>query len=60
MLVIDKRMYLLNDKIFKDKILKEAHEFKFVDHPSNANMYKNLNFFYWWSNIKKEIAIIYG
>jgi hypothetical protein len=48
MLVIDKRMYLLDD------ILKEAHEFKFVDHPSNANMYKNLNFFLLVVQYKKK------
>jgi len=31
-LAVGNLMYLLNGKIFKDKVLKETQEFEFVDH----------------------------
>jgi hypothetical protein len=35
-------------------VLKEAHESKFVVHPGNTKMYRDLKEFYWSSNIKKR------
>jgi hypothetical protein len=33
-------MYLLDDKILKNKVLKNPHEFRFVVHPRSTKMYK--------------------
>ena len=37
-------------------MLKEAHESKFVVHPGNTKMYRDLKEFYWSSNIKKKVV----
>lgn len=41
-------------------MLKEAHESKFVVHPGNTKMYRDLKEFYWSSNIKKRSGWVYG
>lgn len=56
MVIIGKRMYLPSDNALKKKILKQIHESKFVVHPRSTRMYKHLKEFYWWLNMKKEIA----
>jgi hypothetical protein len=48
---------ILPDKnALKIEVLKEAHESKFVVHPGNTKMYRDLKEFYWSSNIKKEMV----
>jgi len=56
MVVMGRRMYLLEDKTLKEELLKEAHESRFVVHPKSTKMYKDLNEFYWCPYMKKEIA----
>jgi hypothetical protein len=34
----------------------KAHESKLMVHPGSTKMYRDLKEFYWWSNIKREIA----
>jgi len=51
-----KRVYLPNNKLLKEEILKEAHESRFTTHPGSTKMYQDLKEYYWWPNIKKEIA----
>ena len=46
-------MYLLDDNALNVEVLKEAYELKFDVHPGSTKMYKDLNEFYWWPNIKK-------
>jgi len=56
MIVIDKQIYLPDDKVFKDEVLNEAHESKFIVCPSSTKMYQDLKEFYWWPNMKKEVV----
>jgi hypothetical protein len=56
MITMDRKMYLPSDNAFKEKILKEAHESRFVVHPNSIKMYKYLKEFFWRPNMKKEIA----
>lgn len=46
MIVIDKKIYLPDDKVFKDEVLNEAHESKFIVCPSSTKMYQDLKEFY--------------
>jgi len=54
MVVIDRRIILPEKNALKIEVLKEAHESKFVVHPGNTKMYRDLKEFYWSSNIKKK------
>lgn len=54
--LMERWMYLLNDKALKIKLLKEAHKSRFVVHPKSTKINKDLKEFYWWPNIKKEIV----
>jgi hypothetical protein len=49
-------MYVPDEKTLKEEILKEAHESKFVVHLSSTKIHRDLKDYYWWSNIKREIA----
>jgi len=46
MVVMGRRMYLLGDKVLKEKVLKEAHESRFTVHPGSTKMYRDLREFY--------------
>jgi hypothetical protein len=47
---------LPEDKTLKDEVLREAHESRFTTHPVSTKMYRDLKEYYWWPNIKREIA----
>jgi hypothetical protein len=47
---------LPEDKTLKDEVLREAHESRFATHPESTKMYTNLKEYYWWPNMKREIA----
>lgn len=51
--VMDKKMYLSNDKALKNEVPKEAYEYRFIVHPGSTEMYMGLKEFYLWSNMKK-------
>ena len=51
-----KRVYVPENKTLKGEILKEAHESRFATHPGSTKMYRDLREYYWWPNMKKEIA----
>lgn len=40
----------------KWEILEEAHSFRFTIHTDSTKMYQNMWSYYWWSEIKLEIA----
>ena len=40
----------------KGKILKEAHESVYAIHPGETKMYQDLKRYYWWRNMRREIA----
>jgi hypothetical protein len=44
------------NRTLKGEILKEAHESRFATHPGSTMMYRDLKEYYWWPNMKKEIA----
>jgi len=48
-------MYLFGDKTLKDKVLKGAHESRFIVYPICTKMYKDLKEFSSWPNIKRKI-----
>ena len=39
----------------KEEILVDAHHSRYSIHPGSTKMYQNLSY-YWWNNMKKEIA----
>ena len=45
-----------NNEILKDDVLREAHESRFAIHPGSTKMYGDFKEYYWWSNMKREIA----
>lgn len=47
MVGMEKQVYLLDDKILKNKVLSEAHESKLAVHPYGTKMYCDLKEFYW-------------
>jgi hypothetical protein len=56
MVVMGRQMYLFGDKVLKEEVFKEAHEFRFTVHPGSTKMYKDLKEFYWWPKMKKDIV----
>nr|GEV99321.1 hypothetical protein [Tanacetum cinerariifolium] len=50
----------INDKILvaqKTLIMDEAYKLKYSIHPGADKMYYDLRYMYWWSGMKKDIAI---
>ena len=56
LVAMGKRVYVPENKTLKGEILKEAHESRFATHPGSTKMYRDLKEYYWWPNMKKEIA----
>jgi hypothetical protein len=40
--MLGRRMYVPENKVLKQMLLREAHESKFVVHPGSSNMYQDL------------------
>ena len=51
-----KKIYSPIEKTLKEEILKEAHESKFIIHLGSTKIHRDLKDYYWWPNIKREIA----
>jgi hypothetical protein len=49
-------MYMPDNKALKQKLLREAHESKFIIYLGSTKMYQDLKQYYWWPNMKKEVA----
>jgi len=56
MIVFGKQMYLPRDKALKNEVLQEAHESRLATHLWSTKIYRDLKEFYWWSNMKREVA----
>ena len=41
----------------KEEIMEEAHSSAYAVHPGSTKMYRTLKDFYWWPNMKREIAV---
>jgi hypothetical protein len=44
------------DRELRNQIMSEAHSSKLPIHPGSSKMYHNLKPYYWWTNMRKEIA----
>jgi hypothetical protein len=54
--MLGRRMYVPDNKALKKKLLREAHESKFIVHPGSTKMYQDMKQYYWWPNMRKEVA----
>jgi hypothetical protein len=45
-----------NLKRLKDKILREAHESAYSNHPGGNKMYHDLKATYWWYGMKRDVV----
>jgi len=45
-----------NNIEIRKQILEEAHGIRYLVHPSGTKMYRDLSQYFWWNNMKKEIA----
>jgi len=50
------RLCVPNNEELKRTILEEAHNTQYSVHPGGTKMYRDLRQFYWWDNMKREIA----
>jgi hypothetical protein len=56
LIAMGRRIYLPDHKTLKEEVLRETHESHFATHPGSTKMYKDLKKYYWWPNMKREIA----
>lgn len=56
LLRFNSRVLILNNIKLKDDILDEAHSSKYTMHPESTKMYQDLQEYYWWPGMKKEIT----
>lgn len=52
-----RQMILLEDETLQREVLREAHESRLVTHPGSTKMYRDLEEFYWWPNMKRKVTI---
>jgi hypothetical protein len=45
-----------NVKELKAKILHEAHESAYSNHPGGSKMYHDLKATYWWYGMRRDVA----
>ena len=50
------RLCVPNKEEFKRKILEEAQNTQYSVHSGGTKMYRDLRQFFWWDNMKREIA----
>jgi hypothetical protein len=50
------RLCVPNDDDLKQEILEEAHSSAYAMHPGSTKMFRTLREYYWWPNMKREIA----
>ena len=56
MLVIENRVYVLEEGELIRQIIEEAHNAPYAIHPGSIKMYWDLKSFYWWPIMKKDVA----
>ena len=56
-IVFNRRICVPDDAVLKRKILEEAHKSTFTIHPGSSKMYQDLKRDYWWSGMKRDIAV---
>ena len=50
------RIWVPNVQELKDEILYESHNSRYSIHPGSTKMYRDLKEYYWWPNMKKDVA----
>ena len=55
--LFNQRICVPDDVVLKRKILDEAHKGNFTIHPGSSKMYQDLKKDYWWSGMKRDIAV---
>ena len=56
-LVIGSRLCVPATGELKRQILEEAHSSAYAMHPGSTKMYRTLKEYYWWSGMKREVAV---
>ena len=55
-LLFRNRLVVPNIQMLRHEILEEAHGSAYAIHPGSTKMYRTLKEYYWWPNMKREIA----
>ena len=50
------RLWVSPASELKKEILREAHSSPYSIHPGSTKMYKDLKKYYWWENMKRDVA----
>ena len=50
------RIWVPNVQELKDEIMYEAYSLRYSIHPGSTKMYRDLKEYYWWPNMKKDVA----
>ncbi|KAL8091387.1 hypothetical protein AgCh_033846 [Apium graveolens] len=50
------RIWVPNVQELKDEILDESHSSRYFIHPGSTKMYRDLKEYYWWPNMKRDVA----
>nr|GEY29659.1 hypothetical protein [Tanacetum cinerariifolium] len=53
----DTRLVVLNDASLREALLTEAHSSPFFVHPGSTKMYHDLKQHFWWSGMKRDVAM---
>ena len=49
-------IWIPNVQELKDELLHEGHSSRYSIHPGSTKMYRDLKEYYWWPNMKREVA----
>ena len=50
------RIWIPNVQELKEELLYKGHNFRYSIHPGSTKMYRDLKEYYWWPNMKREVA----
>jgi len=50
------RLCVPKNEGLRKQILEEAHNTRYSVHPGGTKMYKDLRQYFWWNNMKKDVA----
>ncbi|KAL8091637.1 hypothetical protein AgCh_034046 [Apium graveolens] len=50
------RIWIPNVQELKDELLHEGHNSRYSIHPGSTKMYRDHKEYYWWPNMKREVA----
>ena len=56
-ILFNQRICVPDDAVLKRRIMEEAHKGAFTIHPGSSKMYQDLKRDYWWSGMKRDIAV---